>query len=48
MHHWNPWELSTGLKTVKGKARVSKNARKDGTSFKMRELIKEVNKLLKE
>ena len=30
IQQWKPWELSTGAKTLEGKARVSQNALKTG------------------
>ncbi len=40
IHRWKPWERSTGPKTVAGKARVSRNARKGGTRDTLRALAK--------
>ena len=45
---WKPWEKSTGARTLEGKARVSKNAIKTGTSVEMRELFRHLNRLLKD
>ena len=45
---WRPWERSTGAKTEQGKAISSKNATKTGDSAYVRELIKEMNRILKE
>jgi len=45
---WKPWECSTGAKTVQGKVISSKNAIKTGNSVYMRELIKVMNRILKE
>ena len=45
---WKPWERSTGAKTPQGKAISSKNATKTGNSVYVRELIKEMNRILKE
>ena len=44
---WRPWERSTGAKTVEGKAKVSKNAIKAGNSREIRELLQNLNRLLK-
>ena len=44
---WKPWKLSTGAKTANGKAISSKNATKTGDSVYVRELIKQLNWLLK-
>ena len=45
---WKPWECSTGAKTAHGKAISSKNATKTGDSVYVRELIKRMNKILRE
>ena len=45
---WKPWKLSTGAKTANGKAISSKNATKTGDSIYVRELIKQMNRLMKE
>ena len=45
---WKPWERSTGAKTSHGKAISSKNATKAGDSVYVRELIKQMNRILKE
>ena len=45
---WKPWECSTGAKTTQGKAISSKNATKTGDSVYVRELIKQMNKILRE
>ena len=47
IRRWKPWELSTGAKTAQGKTVSSKNATKTGNSASVRELIKELNRLLK-
>ena len=44
---WRPWERSTGAKTPTGKAISSKNATKTGNSVYVRELIKQMNRILK-
>jgi hypothetical protein len=44
---WRPWEKSTGARTIAGKARVSKNAVKTEKSKELRELFKNLNRLLK-
>ncbi|QKM62944.1 hypothetical protein DCO16_07670 [Polynucleobacter antarcticus] len=44
---WRPWELSTGARTPKGKARSSKNAVKTGASVELRNFIKEMHRLLR-
>ena len=38
IQRWKPWERSTGPKTPEGKARVSRNAFKDGWRAQLREL----------
>lgn len=45
---WRPWESSTGAKTPHGKAISSKNATKTNDSVYVRELIKQMNRILKE
>ena len=45
---WRPWERSTGAKTAHGKAISSKNATKTGDSVYVRDLIKQMNKILRE
>jgi hypothetical protein len=45
---WRPWEASKGAKTPHGKAISSKNATKTGDSVYVRELIKQMNRILKE
>ena len=47
IRRWRPWEASTGAKTPHGKAISSKNATKKGDSVYVRELIKQLNWLLK-
>jgi hypothetical protein len=48
IRRWRPWEASTGAKTPHGKAISSKNATKTGDSVYVRELIKQMNRILKE
>ena len=45
---WKPWLRSTGAKTAEGKRRSSQNSFKTGKSLEIREMIKQLNKLLKE
>lgn len=45
---WKPWEKSTGAKTIAGKAKVSRNAIKTGDSLMIRQLMVELNRLLRE
>jgi hypothetical protein len=45
---WKPWESSTGAKTEQGKTISSKNAIKTGDSVYVRELIKQMNLLMRE
>lgn len=47
IQRWKPWMKSTGAKTPEGKEKSSQNAYKTGKSAKTRELIKEINRLLK-
>ena len=44
---WKPWESSTGAISTKGKAISSKNATKTGNSVYVRELIKQMNRILR-
>lgn len=44
---WKPWTKSTGAKTPEGKRRSSKNSFKTGKSLETREMLKQLNKLLK-
>ncbi len=48
IRRWKPWECSTGAITAHGKAISSKNATKTGNSVYVRELIKQMNRILKE
>ena len=48
IRRWKPWESSTGAKTEQGKAISSKNATKTGDSVYLRELIKQMKRLMKE
>jgi hypothetical protein len=48
IRRWKPWELSTGAKTAQGKTVSSKNATKTGDSAYVRELIKQMNRILRE
>jgi hypothetical protein len=48
IRRWKPWESSTGAKTDHGKAISSKNATKTGESVYVRELIKQMNRILRE
>ena len=47
IRRWKPWEISTGAKTERGKTISSKNATKTGDSVYVRELIKQINQLLR-
>lgn len=44
---WKPWEKSTGARTLQGKAISSKNATKTGDSLYIRDLIKQMTRILK-
>ena len=44
IRQWQPWQNSTGAKTVEGKAKASRNAFKGG--FRLQ--LKSINKLLRE
>ncbi len=48
IRRWKPWEHSTGAKTEQGKTISSKNATKTGDSVYVRELIKQINRLIRE
>ena len=48
IRRWRPWESSTGAKTADGKSISSKNATKTGDSVYLRELIKQMNRILRE
>jgi len=48
IRRWKPWESSTGAKTEQGKTISSKNATKTGDSVYVRELIKQINRLIRE
>ena len=48
IQRWKPWMRSTGAKTPEGKKRSSQNAYKTGDSLEMRELIKAMNRMLKQ
>ena len=45
---WKPWELSTGPRTVEGKARTARNGFKGGQWRELHELTKSLNALLRE
>lgn len=47
IQRWKPWMKSTGAKTFEGKKRSSQNSLKTGNSLEIREMIKQLNKLLK-
>ena len=44
IRQWQPWQNSTGAKTVKGKASFSRNAYKGG----FRQQLKDINQLLRD
>jgi hypothetical protein len=48
IRRWKAWEQSTGAKTPQGKLISSKNATKNGDSVYVRQLIKQMNEILKE
>ena len=48
IQRWKPWTKSTGAKTPEGKRRSAQNAFKTGKSIEIREMIKQLNKLLKD
>lgn len=47
IHHWQPWQQSTGAKTTEGKAKSARNAYKGGFMAKLRVLKAETNQILK-
>ena len=48
IQRWKPWTKSTGAKTQQGKKRSGQNAYKTGKRQEVRDLIKQINKLLRE
>ena len=48
IRQWQPWKQSTGPKTPEGKATASRNACQGGDMARMRELAKDVNRVLRE
>ena len=48
IRQWQPWKQSTGPKTPEGKAMASRNAWQGGDMARMRELAKDVNRVLRE
>jgi hypothetical protein len=45
---WRPWEKSTGPRTNTGKAIAAQNAWKGGDEVRLRELLRDVNRFLRE
>ena len=48
IHNWQPWQHSTGAKTIEGKATSSQNAFKGGFEMELRRLKVEHNRYLRE
>ena len=48
IRQWQPWAKSTGPRTAEGKARVARNADKGGRWQEFRDLMKEMNRMLRE
>jgi len=48
IRQWQPWKQSTGPRTPEGKAASSRNAFSGGDMERIRELAKEVNRVLRE
>ena len=48
IRQWQPWKHSTGPRTAEGKAASSRNAWQGGDMARMRELAKDVNRVLRE
>ena len=48
IRQWQPWKQSAGPKTPEGKATASRNAWQGGDMARMRELAKDVNRVLRE
>jgi hypothetical protein len=48
IRRWKPWEKSTGPKSAKGKANVSRNAYTGGEWQKLRLAIRVLNQVLRE
>lgn len=47
IQRWKPWTKSTGAKTPDGKKKSAQNAFKTGKSLEIREMLKQLNKLLR-
>jgi hypothetical protein len=48
IHTWRPWERSTGPRSNEGKARTARNGFKGGHRAKLREIMKRLNKALRQ
>ncbi len=48
IRQWQPWKKSTGPRTAEGLAKSSRNAEKGGEWRELRDLVKELNQLLRE
>jgi hypothetical protein len=48
IRRWKPWEQSSGPKSPEGKTRASRNAWAGGDWLKLRELVKTLNRTMRE
>jgi len=48
IHHWKPWEKSTGPKSPEGKQKASRNAYKGGGWAKLRQELRLLEKTMRE
>lgn len=48
IQRWQPWAQSTGPRSPEGKARAARNADKGGEWRETRDLIKEMNQLMRQ
>lgn len=48
IREWNPWEKSTGPRSAEGKARVARNAYRNGLRQDMRHLMREVKRVTRQ
>lgn len=48
IRQWQPWNKSTGPRTLEGMVKSSRNAEKGGEWRILRDAVKEINQLLRE
>jgi hypothetical protein len=48
IHHWKPWQKSTGPKTIEGKSIVSRNSFKGSQRIQLREETRQFKAVLKD